>query len=196
MAFILNIFSIRQWKNNNNSPLDWLVAGGCSSERWEPEREWEDECSSSIEDSGLSDTGAKEICVSRSRKGEKDSLVGSMSWSWLMMSLMDSFMLSSSLAFCLLAAWSPAVLIVTRPEKNLIEEHQKLISCSFTLWKNFLMIPFCQNELKHDTPTCWDRIIKICKCANKAYWAYTCVYRPLTKSKKCVCWQKWKNYWR
>lgn len=106
-------------ENNNNSPLVRLVAGGCSRECWEPERDWEDECSSSTEDSGLSDTGAKEICVSRSRNGEKDSLVGSMSWSWLMMSLMDSFMLSSSFAFCLLAAWRPAVLIVTRPEENL-----------------------------------------------------------------------------
>lgn len=80
------------------------MAGACSRECWEPETEWEDECSSSTDDSGLSDTGAREIWVSRSRKGEKESRVGSMSWSWLMMSLMDSFMLSSSFTFCRLVA--------------------------------------------------------------------------------------------
>lgn len=104
--------------SGNNSLLGWSVAGGGSSERWEPETEWEDECSSSTDDSGLSDTGAKEIWVSRSRKGEKESLAGSMSWSWLMISLMDSFMLSSSFAFCRLVAWSPEVLIVTEPERS------------------------------------------------------------------------------
>lgn len=38
-------------------------------------------------------------------------------------------------------------------EKNLVEEQQKVVSCSFTLLKTFLTIPFRQNRLKHDPPT-------------------------------------------